>query len=232
MELGVALQDELHSRGLTGARRWDQDVFTPSGFTMQSLTDQAQVTDFAVLIATPDDVGTSRDTTYPVTRDNVIFELGLFVGAIGRERTYLLADTSTGLKLPSDLSGLNRLPYYPPAGHDYRLAVTPAASQIVRQARKLGPRVAAAPQDVRLDDSLAALRREIELVCANARAQGWVVRTNSDSTLRLQPPGGRKRPPAFSIGTPTVARAELRDYVRMLRSYGLRINNSVRRPID
>jgi hypothetical protein len=39
---------------------------------------------FAVLIITPDDVVSSRDIEAQAPRDNVMFELGLFMGRLGR----------------------------------------------------------------------------------------------------------------------------------------------------
>ena len=45
-------------------------------------------TDFAVLVLTPDDITLSRGTTIASPRDNAIFELGLFMGTNGRNRTF------------------------------------------------------------------------------------------------------------------------------------------------
>jgi hypothetical protein len=40
-------------------------------------------------------------------RDNVVFELGLFVGGIGRDRTFIVVpDNTPDLRLPSDLAGV------------------------------------------------------------------------------------------------------------------------------
>jgi predicted nucleotide-binding protein len=44
-------------------------------------------------------------------RDNVVFEAGLFGGALGIRRTFILH--ATGSKLPSDLLGLTSVRYDP-----------------------------------------------------------------------------------------------------------------------
>ena len=105
--------------------RWDQSVFEPGGYTLDSLIAVAASIDFAVLIATPDDTTVSRGESKPSARDNIVLEFGLFAGALGRDRTYLLA---TGeIKLPTDVLGLTRLPYR--AGPSVRAAVNEAASR-------------------------------------------------------------------------------------------------------
>lgn len=65
---------------------WNQGVFTPGQYALDSLTEQARKSDFAVLVATADDISESRGSTTPAPRDNVILELGLFIGALGRNR--------------------------------------------------------------------------------------------------------------------------------------------------
>jgi len=85
---------------------WHQGVFGLSGGTLESLVKRLNSFDFAVLILTPDDVVISRDTTQQSPRDNVLMELGLFIGALGRERTFILHERDRDLKLPSDLAGI------------------------------------------------------------------------------------------------------------------------------
>jgi len=45
-----------------------------------------------------------RDAEANAARDNVLFELGLFMGALGRERTYVVNEKS--VRLPTDLAGI------------------------------------------------------------------------------------------------------------------------------
>jgi hypothetical protein len=60
---------------------------------------------FAVVLLTPDDIGGSRDGEQrPRTRQNVILELGYFVGRLGRERVCALKRGD--LEIPSDFGGV------------------------------------------------------------------------------------------------------------------------------
>jgi hypothetical protein len=66
---------------------------------------------FALVLLTPDDIGASReelDKLQPRARQNVIFELGLFVGILGRHRVCALHKGS--LELPSDYQGVLYIP--------------------------------------------------------------------------------------------------------------------------
>lgn len=62
---------------------------------------------FAVVILTPDDVGTSRvlpSDLKPRARQNVILELGLLIGKLGRERVCALVKGD--VERPSDIAGV------------------------------------------------------------------------------------------------------------------------------
>lgn len=62
---------------------------------------------FAVILMTPDDVGTSsseKGKLKPRARQNVIFELGFFVGKLGRNRVCALY--VEGVEVPSDYEGV------------------------------------------------------------------------------------------------------------------------------
>lgn len=62
---------------------------------------------FAVALLTPDDVGALRDNSNdlkPRARQNVVFELGYFLGRLGRERVCAL--TKGNVEIPSDYGGV------------------------------------------------------------------------------------------------------------------------------
>lgn len=52
---------------------WTDGVFKVASYTLQSLEDQLDQSDFAIAIAHPDDMTTSRGTEWPAPRDNVVF---------------------------------------------------------------------------------------------------------------------------------------------------------------
>lgn len=108
-EIARNLQEQLERISGCEVDLWEH-VFEPSGYALTSLMAVAAKVDFAVLIATPDDTTISRGVTQESVRDNIILEFGLFAGALGLERTYLLS-TGDAVKLPSDVFGLTRLTY-------------------------------------------------------------------------------------------------------------------------
>lgn len=69
------------------------------------LITSAKAASFAVVILTPDDVGgLVADAEQPRARQNVVFELGLFVGMLGRSRVATLLEPT--VELPTDFSGV------------------------------------------------------------------------------------------------------------------------------
>ena len=67
--------------------------------------------DYAVVILTPDDVGklgSGAGQLYPRARQNVVFELGYFIGRLGRERTCALKQGE--IEIPTDYEGVLYIP--------------------------------------------------------------------------------------------------------------------------
>src|ERR1051325_8242527 len=90
---------------------WNQGVFGLSSGTLESLVAAVDDYDFATLVLTPDDLLEKRDLKGRSPRDNVLFELGLFMGALGRDRTFIVHSRTPPPMLPSDLAGITPATY-------------------------------------------------------------------------------------------------------------------------
>lgn len=135
--LKIALEDRYHC----DVTVWYEGVFELGGFTLASLETAARKMDFAVLVATADDtLTTAEGKTSSTVRDNVVFELGLFIGALGSERVYIVADQAADLHLPSDLGGVTWAPYRERADGNLDAAVGSPATRIGVPINRLGRR--------------------------------------------------------------------------------------------
>ncbi len=88
-------------------------VFNPGVSTLDRLVELTREVDFAAFVFAQDDwTSNSGDATAPgqaSPRDNVVFEAGLFGGALGMRRTFILH--AKGAKLPTDLLGMTSVRY-------------------------------------------------------------------------------------------------------------------------
>jgi hypothetical protein len=87
------------------------DIFPPGKTAIQSLVEQIDKTDLAIFLFTHDDTITIRGHELAITRDNVIFEMGLFAGKLGLERTIILNQKHDKVRMLSDLEGLTVIPF-------------------------------------------------------------------------------------------------------------------------
>ncbi len=90
--------------------------FNPGTTTLERLVELAHEVDFAAFVFAQDDWTThnppgpdSTGSAEASPRDNVVFEAGLFGGALGMRRTFILH--ANGAKLPTDLLGLTSIRY-------------------------------------------------------------------------------------------------------------------------
>jgi hypothetical protein len=117
--------------------------FSPGTTTLERLLELTREVDFAAMVFAQDD-WTSTGTAAPLPpeaaqaspRDNVVFEAGLFGGALGMRRTFILH--ANGAKLPSDLLGLTSIRY----GESPGAAEVRAVTEKLRKAIESGGRVA------------------------------------------------------------------------------------------
>jgi hypothetical protein len=148
--LGSSAQQEKLLQALTRGLQDIADVdawttvFNPGVSTLNRLVELTREVDFAAFVFAHDDwtrKGASPEAASGEAspRDNVVFEAGLFGGALGIHRTFILH--ANGAKLPTDLLGLTSIRYDP--------AATPA---IVRQInQKLRKAIAAEGRISRLE---------------------------------------------------------------------------------
>lgn len=127
---------------------WTQGVFKPSRGSLDSILSKLNDQDFGLFVFSPDDVLQMRGNASNAIRDNVLLELGVFIGRLGAERCYFLIPHGTGetLHIPTDLVGINPLYYENDRSDGNWAAATGAASaEIKSEVTRLGVSVRGAP---------------------------------------------------------------------------------------
>ena len=137
LSLGRAIQSALDYDPII-IKVWTDGIFDASSFPVESLEHELQSVDFAVLVLSPDDTVISRATASDAPRDNLIFELGFFMGTLGHSRTFLLCPRGIDIKIPTDLMGISPLTYQ--AELEPATAVAAACNEMRELIRDIGPR--------------------------------------------------------------------------------------------
>lgn len=119
---------------------WTNGVFGPSSVTIDALMREVNESDFAAFVFSPDDEVISRETRYNAPRDNVVFELGLFMGRLERSRTFIVKEEGSDVKIPTDLLGITLLTYVLRKGSDLTGAVAPICTELRKVIKSLGVR--------------------------------------------------------------------------------------------
>lgn len=209
---------------------WSQGVFDLGEHVLDGLVRKAKTVDFAILVLSPDDHVESRNAESQAPRDNVVFELGLFIGALGKDRTYMVHPDGVSLKLPSDLAGITQARYRTRSDNDVSAALSAVAIQLSDRIRRLGPRddipsmhpqvpAAASPRNV--EDGLRLLE-------SNLTPQGWQFKWNeARSTLRVKSPSGNQRI-LKKKGDESSMQTDFDKFVRELRGLGARFDTNLR----
>jgi hypothetical protein len=132
-------------------------IFPSGKGNLESLVETAATMDFGVLILTPDDLTESKGHTMDSPRDNVLHELGLFIGRLGRERTFAVYNRDETIKLPSDLAGVTMASYPKYSGNNLSAQVSSACTPVLRAIETLGPLGHAHAINPRYDSDLLKL---------------------------------------------------------------------------
>lgn len=139
LDVAYAVQENLER--VAEVTVWTQGIFKLSDTSVESLLAALPHFDFAVLVFAPDDITRLRDKDVTTPRDNVVFELGLFISRLGKQRTFILLPRGgDNLHVPTDLVGLT------PATYDahrqdrnLQAALGPACNKLAKVISDLGP---------------------------------------------------------------------------------------------
>lgn len=119
-------------------RRWDLepiilDQQASSGQTIiEKLEEYALNVGYAIVLATPDDKGRSKEveeSKYRV-RQNVVLELGMFLAKLGREKVAILLKEEEDFEKPTDIQGIIYIPF--------QKSVEEASLSLIRELSKQG----------------------------------------------------------------------------------------------
>jgi hypothetical protein len=197
--LRVAKKIQSQLADVAEVERWDEGVFALSSGALESLLQALNRFDFAVFVLNRDDLTVSRGRRQHAPRDNVLIELGLFMGRLGRERTFLVCCKDDKIKIPSDLAGITFATYAKPSDKTkLTSAVGPACTRIRDVIEALGKaaELQKLKNEVKQQESdiqaiRVALRGivtkfEIDYLRRLAKAKSWDVRYEPDTYYRLK----------------------------------------------
>lgn len=149
----VARALEQHLEKYARTYVWSSNLFEPGTTTIETLFQQLDLSDYAVLVMTPDDFLISKRHEQLAPRDNVVMEIGLFLGRLGRHRTFIMQPRYASIKLPSDLAGVTLVEY-----DDKRFALPREESSAVASAATTIRRRIEDPKQRELDFISAYIR--------------------------------------------------------------------------
>jgi CRP/FNR family cyclic AMP-dependent transcriptional regulator len=111
---------------------WKEGGLQGANYSIASLEHVLDQSDVAIAIAEPSVEGLHG-------RDDIIFELGFFMGRLGRHRTFLIEPRGEKMELPPELAGVNTLTYPHHPGGDLTEALAPVCAKLTRLIAELGP---------------------------------------------------------------------------------------------
>jgi hypothetical protein len=108
---------------------WKDENWLGKG-TLEHLMSILNKYHFGVFILRPDDVLEIKGETKGATRDNVLLELGLFMGKHGREKVFIVSQDDENLRIASDLLGINFAPFSADSDTDLTVSCNKILDQI------------------------------------------------------------------------------------------------------
>jgi len=139
LDIAKAIENNIHASRVATVDSWHRGTSTLSQYFLDDLRKKANEVDFAVFIFSADDITNSRNAQQLSPRDNVVFEAGLFIGVLGKDRVFVLAPEEQRIKQPTDLQGIT-FGFYdnPRTGDNLNSIIAPITNQIEEIIKKIG----------------------------------------------------------------------------------------------
>ena len=148
---------------------WDQNVFDLSHSYLDSLINRLNFTDFAIFVFSADDDVKIRGSTSRTVRDNVVFELGLFTGRLGKERSFFVHPEKIDIRIATDLDGISSGSYETNRSDDnLQSATAPFCDDVRIKAKQIGskPNNTKSSEEINFDfDDLSDKEEYISIKC-------------------------------------------------------------------
>lgn len=138
--------------GFADVTLWCQGVFESAGSAPESLLEASRSFDFAAFVMPPDDLKAKR-APKATLRESMLLPFGLFLGALGIQRTFIVCSTATTLELPSDLTGVTLATYRPAGRAGIPAAIGCACTIVKERIRRLTPALAATMVPAKASDT-------------------------------------------------------------------------------
>jgi hypothetical protein len=185
-----AIRDNLLRSGHL-VKLWSQGIFSIGKTAFESLLAALDRVDAAVFVFAPNDFVTIRDHQFDAVRDNVVFELCLFTGRLGRDRTFwVVPKGQTKLRIASDLLGVLPAEYKEPRDGDWLSALGPACDQVdaalAESARARGASSPPLAIDI-MGDCIEHVNRAMQYITSTITSRGL---TDADCVEALPDNGG------------------------------------------
>jgi len=186
---GVAEHIQSNLENLAECVRWSQGVVGVSESTLESLFVVVRDFDFAVLVLTPADLDPEPIKGRHSPRDNILFELGLFVGSLGRGRTFIVHGKDPSLTQAVDFAGLTPITFTQRGPSDREAALAPACS-LLRSSIQSIYRPRSDPPLASVTDTMSRMSADLASVSTDLAKQTARLRRKIDSVM----PSPTRRP--------------------------------------
>jgi hypothetical protein len=122
---------------------WTNGKFPSHDTPIESLFRALDEFQFALFVALAEDITTKDGAAHHSMRDNVLFEMGLFLGRRGRKNVFLIAPhglSGAKLQLPTDLTGIQPS-YFDATATNLRGAISASLFELKEALRTFSPKM-------------------------------------------------------------------------------------------